>query len=49
MEKWLVKHGEGVYYFKTLKEAREYAQLLNQVLGYNFTIISKVNQPRGIK
>ena len=40
--KWQVKHGSQVYTFKTLREARDYARLLNTMLGYDFTIIAKV-------
>ena len=41
---WAVKHGSNVHTFRTLREAREYAQALNAACGYDFTIISKVQR-----
>jgi hypothetical protein len=47
MTYWQVKHGGNAnpQTFRTLKAAREYAQVLNASLGYDFTIINKVNAP----
>jgi len=44
---WQVKNGGNAtpQTFRTLKAAREYAQVLNAACGYSFTIISKVNKP----
>lgn len=44
---WQVKNGgnDNPQTFRTLKAAREYAQTLNDVCGYSFTIISKVDKP----
>jgi hypothetical protein len=41
---WAVKHGQKTHTFRTLREAREYAQALNAACGFDFTIISKVQE-----
>lgn len=41
MSKWIVKHGNKVYKFKTKQEALKEADFLNKVFGYNFTIVKK--------
>lgn len=41
---WAVKHGNHTHTFRTLREAREYAQALNATCGFDFTIVTKVQE-----